>query len=141
MAIETLVSNKDEDGQDDVRIQQGIIAAEGWANGELVALLEPAHIVENGRIPAQRREPAIETYEPEEAGNSEDTPGSDTDRDTPHSKEGGKALFGTFGDEIATAGGVSIKGLWRGRDIIRYRNGRRQTVGRQTLRVFPGKLS
>lgn len=53
--------------------------------------------------------------------------------------EGGKALYGTFDKEICYAGGLSVKGVVRGRDIIKYRHGVSSRLGRQTmLRVFPG---
>lgn len=53
--------------------------------------------------------------------------------------EGGKALYGTFDKEIRYAAGLSVKGVVRGRDIIKYRHGVGSRLGRQTvLRVFPG---
>lgn len=115
MSTEVLIPNKDEDGQDQRVIERGVRQAEDWANGKLVALLDGE-------------------YEQQ----AEETDSAETQEIPAQKPEGGKALYGAFDEQIRFAGGLSIKGVRRGRDIVRYRQGRQSYVGGQVLRIYPG---
>jgi hypothetical protein len=54
--------------------------------------------------------------------------------------EGGKALYGTFASQIRFAGGLSVKGVIRGREVVRMNRRMSSThLGRYVVpRVLPG---
>jgi hypothetical protein len=55
------------------------------------------------------------------------------------SKEGGKALHGAFDPHIRFAGGLSVKGAIRGREIVRINRQRAAHLGRYVVpRIVPG---
>ena len=55
------------------------------------------------------------------------------------SREGGKALHGAFDPHIRFAGGLSVKGAIRGREIVRLNRQRAAHLGRYVVpRIVPG---